>query len=419
MKELNKKVFRTIFILLSLFIVVIIAAYNITTYKREYENVQRSLTIMDRNNEFKPMDKQPERKDFENSIPIPSEIIPEPKERDFENMVIMDYEVYTVKLNNGNIENIINHSEDASDFNVEKIAKKIIGKEQGKKIGNLYNNQYAYNYNGDTILIINTKSINERLLLTILESAIVFLAVEIMIYLVAKLLTKRVTKPAKESFEKQKDFIADASHELKTPLAVIIASSDELKKDKENEKYIENIKYESERMNTLIKSLLDLAKLEKGVSIDSYKNENISKIIEKTCLTFEAIAFEKELTIDMNIEEDITLKCSKEEIEKLVSIILDNAIKHGKENTAITVNMLKEKNYTKLEIVNVGDPINKGDEEKIFERFYRADKSRTREANRYGLGLAIAKNIVTNHNGTIRAFSRDGKTTFEIKFNKK
>ncbi len=416
MKELNKKVFRTIFILLSLFIVILIAAYNITIYKREYESVQRSLTMMDRN---KPMDKWLEHKESENSSQMPGENIPEPKERDFDNMVIMDYEVYTVKLNQGNIENIINHSENASDFNSKESAQQIIEKGQGKSIGNLYNNQYAYNYNGDTIIIVNTRSINERLLFELLRSIAILLLGELIIYLAAKLLTRHITKPAKESFEKQKDFIADASHELKTPLAVIIASSDELKKDKENEQYIENIKYESERMNTLIRSLLDLSKLEKGVSIDSYKDENISKIIEKTCLTFEAIAFEKELMIDMNIEKDIILKCSEEEIEKLIAIILDNAIKHGEERTTITVNVNKEKNSIKIAITNIGDPIKSEDEEKIFERFYRADKSRKRESNRYGLGLAIAKNIVTNHNGTIRAFSKDGKTTFEIKINKK
>lgn len=412
MKELNKKVFRTIFILLSIFVGLIIIAYNVETYKREYESVQRNLTFMERDGEFRPGDKQLERRENENYIP-------EPKERDFDNLMIMDYEVYTVKLNNGEIEKITSHSGETSDFNVEEIAKEIINKEKGKYIGNLYNNKYSYNYKDDAIVIMNTKSINERLLLTVIRSVLVYLVIEAMIYIVSRLLTKHITKPAKESFEKQKDFIADASHELKTPLAVIMASSDELKKDKENEKYIDNIKYESERMNTLIKSLLDLAKLEKGVSVNLYKDENISKIVEKTCLTFEAVAFEQSLSIDMNIEENIVLRCSKDEIEKLASIILDNAIKHGKENTSITVNMYKEKSSIKLEIINVGEPIKSGDEEKIFERFYRVDKSRNRESNRYGLGLAIAKNIVTNHNGTIKAFSKEGKTTFEIKFNKK
>ena len=231
-------------------------------------------------------------------------------------------------------------------------------------------------------------------------------------------MTKWITKPALESFNKQKDFIADASHELKTPLAVIMASSDELKTDKKNAKYVENIKYESERMNTLITSLLDLSKLENGVSKDSYKNENISKIVEKTCLTFESVAFENNISIDTNIEKDIMFKCSKIEMEKLISIIIDNAIKHSYKDSSIIVNLNSNKNNINIDITNSGDPIKSGDEEKIFERFYRGDKSRNRESNRYGLGLAIAKNIVINHNGTIKASSSNGKTTFKINLKK-
>ena len=177
---------------------------------------------------------------------------------------------------------------------------------------------------------------------------------------------------------------------------------------------IENIKYESERMNKLITGLLDLSKLENGVSISTYKEENISRIIEKISLTFEAIAFEHNITIDSNIEENILFKCNKDEIEKLISIIIDNAIKHSYKDSTISVIASKEKNNINIEITNTGDPIKPGDEEKIFERFYRADKSRNRDSNRYGLGLAIAKNIVTNHGGTIKAFSKDNKTTFKI-----
>ena len=394
MKELNNKVFKTIFILLSLFIIIGVIIYNASSYKNEYDNVKRNISFMEDRN-HKPEDAPPEPKDFDN-------------------MMIMDYEVYTIKLNNNEIEEIINHSNNTSNFEVEKIVKEIINKDKGINIGDLYFNNYSYNYNNDTIVIINTTNINHRLIVTLTKSIIILIIFEIIIYFVSKALTIRITKTAKEAFDKQKDFIADASHELKTPLAVIMASSDELKSDKKNEKYIENIKYESERMNNLIKSLLDLSKLEKGISINNYKEENISKIIEKVALTFEAIAYENNVEIKTNIEENITYKCSKEEIERLISIILDNAIKHSYKDTTIKLNLNKDKNNINIEIINKGDPIKSRDEEKIFERFYRADKSRNRDSNRYGLGLAIAKNITTNHNGTIKAYSKDNITTFKI-----
>ena len=402
MKELNNKVSKTIFLILSLFVITIIVTYSLVVYKREYDGVKRNLTFTEEKVTTKP------KNDIFNFA-----------DREKDNMMIMDYEVYSVELNDNNeIEKIYIHSNTISDFDIEKVANKIINKGEGLYIGNLYINKYSYNYIGNTITVINTEEINKSLGLTLIKLIIILVVFEIIVYYVSKSLTKRITKPAEESFEKQKDFIADASHELKTPLAVIIASADELKSDKKNSKYIDNIKYESERMNTLIKSLLDLSKLENGVSIDSYKEENISKIIERVCLTFEAIAFESNIKIDTNIEENIIFNCSKEEIEKLISIILDNAIKHSYKDTTINVCVNKDKNNINIEITNKGDPIKEGDEEKIFERFYRADKSRKRDSNRYGLGLAIAKNIVINHNGTIKAYSKDKLTTFKINLKK-
>ena len=404
MKELNRKVFKTIFCILSLFIITGIVVYNVSSYKKEYESIKRALNTVEEKSKNEP-------RGFNN-------FAPEPKERNFDNMMIMDYEVYTVKISNSRIEKIISHSNDTSDFDIENIAKTIIVEDKGISVGNLYSNSYSYNYTDDTVIVINTNNINKKLTLVLIESILALLGLEIIIYYISKMLTKRITKPANESFLKQKEFIADASHELKTPLAVIIASSDELKSDKKNAKYIDNIKYESERMDTLIKSLLDLSKLENGVSISNYKDENISRIIERVSLTFEGIAFEQNIKIKANIEENIIFKCSKEEIEKLISIIIDNAIKHSYKESTIIVNANKDKNNINIEIINFGDPIKKGDEEKIFERFYRADKSRNRDANRYGLGLAIAKNIVTNHNGTIKAKSVNGKTSFKINLKK-
>ena len=181
MKKLNSKVFKTIFILLSLFIIIGIVIYNTSLYKNEYDNVKRNISFM------------------EDKIFKPEGAPPEPK--DFNNMMIMDYEVYTIKLNNNEIEEIINHSNTSSNFDVETITKDIINKDKGINIGNLYINKYSYNYNNNSIIIINTTNINHRLVVTLIKSIIILIVFEIMIYFISKALTIRINKPAKDAFD--------------------------------------------------------------------------------------------------------------------------------------------------------------------------------------------------------------------------
>lgn len=442
MKELSRKTFLTICLILTLFNLISVILVNVQSYKRERESVERNLNFIDvRDGMFRPgnlpgvdgerPEDMPEVKpgDFEGEVPEiqPGGMLPEgfDEDMDLENMMIMDYEVYTVELSGNSVSKVISHGNESSDFDVEAIAEEVISKYSSgtRKLGNLYMADYSFDYKfGNMIIIMNNQEIKSKLLKVLLETLLIFIVLEVVIFFLSKLVTKWITKPAHDAFDKQKEFIADASHELKTPLAVIMASSDELTGE-DNKKYIENIKYESDRMSRLISGMLDLSKLEQSASDDSYrdsfKEEKLSKLVEKNCLVFEGVAFENGVEIETEIEKDITFSCNRDEIEKLVSTLLDNAVKHSHKDTTVNVKLYRENNSIILKVINSGDPINPGDEEKIFERFYRSDKSRNRNENRYGLGLAIAKRIVQNHGGEIKAYSKDGRTTLKATFHVK
>lgn len=412
-KKLSNKIFYTLILILSISILTVVGIFNIQNYYEQKKSINNSLNVSMTKKDRKVI---PPTKIDDASEPV-DDVTHNTEDMRNRNIKFMDSVIYTILLDdNNNILEVINHSNnETSSEKISSIAKKILSNKNIKDryIGNLYLSDYSYAYSkGDTLIILDDSKIKSSLLLSLEVSLFIFIILEILVIVLSRYLTIWIIKPVKESFAKQKQFIADASHELKTPLSVIVASSEAIDITNQNSKWLKNIEYEANRMNLLISKLLDLAKSERMEEI-VLVNNNLSKAVELSLLTFEGRAFEKDIKLSYEIEDNINILMDEDSIKELVEILLDNAIKHSKKNGNIKVSLKKDSQVTLL-VQNEGDPIPKGEEEKIFERFYRVDKSRNRKDNRYGLGLAIAKNIVLSHKGKIKASSLDGVTTFEV-----
>lgn len=226
----------------------------------------------------------------------------------------------------------------------------------------------------------------------------------ILLYIVYRL-SFVVFKPIKDSMQKQKQFISNASHELKTPLTVISANADVLKESGTN-RWIDNICNQTERMNLLISDMLELAKMDEGKKLGIITEFNLSEEIIETVLPFDAVAFEKGKSIELDVEPNLSLTADNQSVKKLVNILMDNAVKHAERGGIIRVTLKKDGKNTLLAVFNSGSEIPEQDSNKVFERFYRGDETRTNQSSGSGLGLSIAKSIADANKWKIFAHSR-------------
>lgn len=396
MKKLQHKTILLLISILTIFLITILIIFNASIYNNEYKKLNdRIIKVTNTHDKFKP------------------------NKNDFRNPMFMDIEVYVVSFDtNGKIININSYTEsDLPEPEIIDLAMDNVDKANMGRLSNLYRNKYVFSLNpsGD-LVIVNNSNTQEYLISNLCNSIILFIILEIAIIYISNLLTKWLVKPVKDSFTRQKQFISDASHELKTPISIIMASIEAYEDNPKEKKWLNNIKSETERMNKLVVDLLELSKLEDVEYKEIYNEVNLSKTVENKALSFESLMFESGLTLKLNIEKNINYKCNQERIKELLSILIDNAIKHSYKKSKIEVSLIKNKDIIILSVKNRGDAIPKEDQSKIFDRFYRVDKSRNRASNRYGLGLAIAKNIVSNHRGNITVSCMNGYTTFTVEF---
>lgn len=285
---------------------------------------------------------------------------------------------------------------------------------------NLEGTTWAYliqkNGTGNSIVYLDVTAQMNILTNLIYTFSIVGFIMLIVIFFTSRFFANRSIAPVKEAFNKQKQFIADASHELKTPLAVINTNADVLLANSDDTihnqvKWLHHIKSETERMKTLTADLLYLTEMEDSRVGLMFTNFNVSESVESVILTMEAIVYEKDISLTYEIEPGLTVRGSSEQIKQVVMILLDNAIKYTKAKGSISLTLQKQHNDILLTVTNTGEGIPSEHLARIFDRFYRANQSRSRKSGGYGLGLAIAKSIVEQHKGKIYAKSVLNETT--------
>lgn len=261
------------------------------------------------------------------------------------------------------------------------------------------------------IIVFLDVSVQQRQSKDLITTTIIIGIIAIFIFfIISVILSFWLVKPVKETFDKQKQFISNASHELKTPLAVISANSDVLEGEIGNNKWLSYIKSESVRMSELVNEFLCLARLDDKSGHKMVISQfNLSDLVLQTALPFESTVFEMGKKFDVDVESDIMYNGDQSSIKHILSILIDNAIKYSKENGEISVKLYTRSGKKVIEVYNTGDGIPANKLKKVFERFYRQDEARNSKSGGYGLGLAIAKSITEAHNGKINVQSEYGK----------
>ena len=255
---------------------------------------------------------------------------------------------------------------------------------------------------------------------TLINSTIVASMALGILFLICRKLANVVTQPVEEAWDNQKRFIADASHDLKTPLTVIMANNEILMSHPDStiesqQKWLESTKAEGEYMKSLVDRMLELARTETISDKLELSEIDISELTEGIILQLEPIAFDSGVTINSRITPEIVLKTNPSELSRLIHILVDNAIKYSHEGNEVSVFLIYNKKDIELCVNNRGDIIPKESLAHIFDRFYRTDDARTKGG--FGLGLSIAKNITSALGGQISASSsEENGTTFSVRF---
>ena len=305
---------------------------------------------------------------------------------------------------------------DESSEVLNTIVKKILSKRKSSGTVYRYKLHYLLREEGQKTLILGDYQRELSILNKQAFSTALLVLVLILLFLpLDYFFSTWAIRPSVQAMEKQKQFISDAGHELKTPLAVIAANLSLLEDQNlapETGDFVQNIAVMSKKMQELVEKLLQLSRLEQ--QIFTYGEMDYSRRVAEICLQMEALFFEEGMELEVAIEQNILLKHAIEsQVEEVLRILLDNGRKYADKPSTLYVKLYREKNMAVLSVDSAGRSLSKEEFEKIFSRFTRLDEARS-QSESFGLGLSIAKEIAGNHKGKIYGYGKNGRNCFVL-----
>lgn len=299
---------------------------------------------------------------------------------------------------------------------LEALAAEVAGKEEPSGVLSAYRLRYAKrSRENGTVIAFADSSMEYRSLMELVKNSMIIGSLTLLVFFGASVLLARwAVRPVETAWNQQKQFVGDASHELKTPLTVILSNADMILTHprEDPERWARNILAEAQHMKGLTQDLLSLARSESSDCSPVLETVDLSYLVTDSVLSFEPAAFEQGHELLHEEEPDLTVQGDASALSQLCGILLDNALKYSYPGGSVRVSLKSAGKLARLTVSNEGIPIPKEDLSRIFERFYRSDPARHGEG--YGLGLAIAQRIAEQHRGKIWAESANGVNTFTV-----
>lgn len=414
-KELRRKFVLTAMLAVSILLLLLLGAINVLNYNSMNEDTDKTLQMVsnyegDANN----LEQRPEQGE---DNPPPVRFGMEGK-NNYDAFLSSNF--FVVRFGGSGEATYVDTSRTSavSEDEAQSLAKEVYenGKDSGKSGRYKYLVTDSKNANGKVVVFLDVSDEYISSVRVLLLSAGMEVLFWLLIFLLVILMSKKAIEPVAESIEKQKQFITNAGHELKTPIAIIQSNTEAMELFNGESKWSRHIKEQTARLTGLVQNLLVLSRLD----------EQLPKQMEEVRLSELAINFsdqfrqsfeERNITLQTEIEPEITIQADKNQIEQLVSILLDNAVKYASENGAVHVRLSRKAKHVSLEIENTCDSLPEVPPQKLFERFYRGDASHNQKSGGYGIGLSMAQSIAEQNKGTITAkYSENNRICFIVRF---